>query len=361
MMLPRLRMMWPRLRRLSCGLIAGAGLTAIVTMGPATVCRGQLPEADASHPGFELSIGDASRGILSVPIYRGGIVPYEFYLVATPGNCQRRVQVTLAWNEAENWVRIRIKGRRVLERFPDVDRTEGVNFFPNPLWPEPEDIEDGRYLLWLISAPGLTTFYYDVNTLALLGSEFDFATPPVPSIPIEVPHFTAIPTPYFQPDEHGNVDVVHQFAYDGLVRPDLPNQAHTLGTFVPLSLCEADPFRFDRTSVVPFSSARPASDALTWRDYLENGLAFDLTVEPATYFTFPPVSTNIGAYQGSVATAGNVPKGWTVDLEAFFGSIAPPIVPLPTAPFPGETCEDWFKPGHNPGFNVCGPPPGGGP
>lgn len=343
------------LKRPFRGLMTGAALAgAALALGPTN-------EADASLSNVEFSLGDASKGLLTMPLYRAGIVPDEFLVLATPGNCQRSVQVTLGWDEEENWVRVHIKGKGVLERFPSVDRTEGVDFFTNPFWPEPEDFDDGRYLLWLITSPGVTTFYYDVNTLALLGSQYDFETPPVPAIPIEVPHFVAIPTPFFQPDEHGDVDVVHEYAYDGLIRPDLADQAHTLGTMVPTTLCKADPFRFDRTSTRPYSSARPASEALTWREFLENGLAFDLTVEPPEFFSYPPVSTNVGVYQGTASTAGNIPKGWSVDLEAFFGSIAPPIRPLPTAPFPGETCENWYKPQRNRAFDVCGASMGGEP
>lgn len=332
-------------------LAVGGGLSA------ATLAMGPSAPADASLPGLEFSAGDAEEGFMTVPIYRAGSTPDEFLVLKTPGNCQRHVQVTMAWNEAENWVRIHLTGKGVLEPYPDVDRTEGVDFFHNEWWPEPEDFEDGRYLLWFITSPSLATFYYDAVTLNLMGSEYDFPAPPPASIPIQVPVFTAIPTPFFQPDSNGDVDVVWEYAYDGLVRPDLPDYAHALGTFLPHTLCQTDPYRYDRTSTRPYVSARPASEALSWREYLENGLVFDLTVEPPDYFTFPPASTNVGTYQGAVTVAGAVPKGWGLDLEAFFGSLAPPIRPIPTAPFAGETCEDWFKPKRDRGLDICGGAP----
>ncbi len=347
-------MRWSRFKRpLRFIALAGALALASTAMGPSQ-------PADASIDNLELSFGDAKKGFMTLPLYRAGSVPDEFLVLATPGDCQRSVQVTMAWDEAENWVRIRVQSKGALERFPSVDRTEGVDYFHNPWWPEPIDFDNGRYLLWFISSPQLATFYYDVNTLELLGSEYDFESPPIPSIPIEIPVFTAIPTPFFQPDENGDVDVVWEYAYDGLVRPDLPDQAHALGTFLPHTLCKTDPFRYDRSSTRPYVSARPASEAKTWREYLENGLVFDLTVEPPEYFTFPPASTNVGVYQGQAGIAGNIPKGWSLDFEAFFGSIAPPIRPLPTAPFPGETCEDWFKPKRDRDLDICAPPPGGG-
>ena len=199
----------------------------------------------ASPTGVEAAWGDARKGFMTLPIYRAGAVPDEFLVLKTPGNCQRSVQVTMAWDEAQNYVRIRVQGKGVLERLPSVNRTEGVDFFPNRFWPEPEDFDNGQYLLWFISSPFVATFYYDVATFDLLGSEYDFATPPVPSIPVELPVFTAIPTPFFQPDENGDVDVTWEYAYDAMVRPDLPNQAHALGSFIPHTLCKADPYRYD--------------------------------------------------------------------------------------------------------------------
>jgi hypothetical protein len=322
---------------------------------------GPSAPAEALGVPVEFSYGDASKGFMTTPIYRAGSVPDEFLVIATPGNCQRHVQITMAWDEAENWVRVRVQGKGVLPQYPDIDRTEGVDFFPNKWWPEPEDFEDGQYLLWLIAAPEVATFYYDVNTLELLGSEYDFETPPIPAIPVDLPVFTAIPTPFFQPDENGDIDVVWEYDYDGLVRPDLPEQAHALGSFIPHSLCTTDPYRYDRSSSRPYVTARPASEAKSWREYLENGLVFDLTVEPQEYFMYPPASTNVGAYQGMVAIAGNVPKGWSLDFESFFGGIAPPIRPLPTAPGPGQACTDWFKPKRDRPLNICaGPPPASG-
>jgi hypothetical protein len=338
----------PKGRLRTRALTAGAACMALA-LSAAT----SAPAFDRSLP-VEASAGDSSRGFMSMPIYRAGATPDEFLVLKTPGDCQRSVQVTMAWNEEDNWVRIHLKGKGVLEPYPTVTRTEGVDFFSNQFWPEAQSFENGRYLLWFITSPSLATFYYDATTLELLGSEYDFESPPQPSIPIQLPVFTAIPTPFFQPDEDGDIDVVWEYEYDGLVRPDRPDLSHTLGTFLPHTLCKTDPYRYDRSSTRPYSVARPASEAKTWRDYLENGLIFDLTVEPPEYFTDPPTSTNVGTYQGTAVNAGGVPKGWGVDFEAFFGSLAPPLRPIPTAPFQGESCEDWFKPQRNRDFDICG-------
>jgi hypothetical protein len=315
---------------------------------------GPSAPADANHLELEASAGDSSEGFFTLPLYRGGATPDEFLVLKTPGNCDRSVQVTMAWNEDENWVRIWVKGKGVLDPSPSVQRTPGVDFFPNQFWPEQEDFTNGRYSLWTIAAPEIVTFYYDGATLNLLGSQYDFPAPPPNSIPLRLPAFTAIPTPFIHPEPDGDIDVYWEYDYDGLVRPDLPQYAHILGSFIPHTLCKADPFRYDRTSTRPYVTIRPASEAKTWREFLHNGIVFDMTVEPPQYFTNPPFSTNVGVYQGALAVAGGIPKGWGLDLEAFFASLAPPIRPNPTAPFPGEACTNWFKPKRDRDFDVCG-------
>jgi hypothetical protein len=330
--------------------IAGIGALASAV----TVMAGSSSDAVATPSEIKASAGDMSLGFMTLPIYRAGAVPDEFTVLATPGNCGRHVQVTVSWNEEENWVRLHATGKHVLEPFPDVQRTEGVDYFPNPFWPEREDFQDGRYQLWMISTPDIATFYYDPVTLDLMGSEYDFPVPPPGAIPLRIPVFAAVPTPLFQPQPDGDLDLEVEWEYDNLVRPDLPQYAHVVGTFLPHTLCKADPFRYDRTSTRPYAITRPASEAKTWREMLANGIIFDMTVEPPEYFTDPPLTTMAGVYQGAVAIAGGIPKGWGLDLEAVFGSLAPPIRPLPTAPFPGEACTNWFKPKRDRDFDICG-------
>ena len=225
---------------------AMVGLAALVLLATAIGSEGH---ATGVPKKVQFSIGDAGRGIMTLPIYRGGSLPDEFLLLPTPGNCGRSVQVTYVWDEAENSMRLRLQGKGVLEPYPDVDRTEGVDFFTNPFWPEAIDFEDGRYQFWTISTPDVATFYYDQQTLQLLGSEYDFPGPPPPNtIPVQIPVFAALPTPFFQPEPNGDLDLVVEYDYDHLVRPDRPDLAHTVGTFLPHSLCSAHPFRYDLSS-----------------------------------------------------------------------------------------------------------------
>lgn len=338
-------------RAIRVGATGGAVALAAVAM------TGSPGEAEAWSPLIKVAAGSPAKGFMTQPLYRGAAVPDEFTVLATPNNCQGQVQLTIAWDEDENWVKLHLYGKNVLERKPDLFRTEGVDYFPNPFWPEKKDIVDGRYQFWMISPLEIATFYYDGQTLELLGSEYDFPTPPQGAIPLELPVFAALPTPFFQPEHDGDLNVYVEYSYDELVRPDLPQFAHTVGTFIPHTLCKTDPYRYDRTSTRPYAVTVPASKAKSFREYLENGLVFDMTVEPAEYHTFPPLTTMAGVYSGAVGVAGGVPKGWTLDLEAVFGSLAPPIRPFPSAPFEGEACVDYFKPKRDRDFDVCG---GGG-
>ncbi len=293
--------------------------------------------------------GNLERGTLTAELYRGAAVPDELLVVDLPGNCENHLDLTLKWNKAANLVTVKLKGQNVLEPYPDVTRTEDVNYFPNPFWPEPKDIVDGRYQLWLISPHGNVTFYYDVNTAELLGSEYDFASPPEQSIPVDFPTVRALPTGFIQPDSNGNVDFTFHMEYDNMVRGDLPQYTHVVASFIPHNLCLANPYRYDLTTTRPYAVTLPASEALTWEDYLRDGLIFDTTIEPAQYYTDPPLTTMIATYSNTVAVGGGIPQGWTFDLEAVFMGVAPPIKPWEGA----GSCEPWFKPKRDRGINFC--------
>lgn len=335
------------MRALGGGIAVVAGALSVGTAG----------HADSPPRKIQASSGTAEAGFLTVPLYRGAAVPDEFTVIATPQNCRGSIQATYTWNEQENWMRLNLKGKGVLQQYPSIHRTEGVDYFPNPFWPEQKDFDNGRYQFWTIVAADVATFYYSAETLQLLGSQYDFATPPPNSIPVRLPVFAALPTPFFEPDANGDLDLTVEYQYDHLVRPDLPQFAHTFGTFIPHSLCTANPFRYDQTSTRPYAITVDASYSKSFREFLENGLVFDMTVEPPSYYTFPPLTTMSGVYSNAAAVAGAVPQGWSLDLEAVFGSLAPPIRPLPTAPGANEACVNWFKPKRDRSFNICGPTP----
>lgn len=276
-----------------------------------------------------VSFGDSEKGWMRLPLRRGAAVPLELMVIATPNDCENTLYLDLSWDKERNIVEVHLQGEGVLEPFPDVDRTLGVDFFPNDFLPEPEDIVDGRYQLWLVSAAGpLATFYYDATTLDLVGSEFDFASPPPGTIPVPFPTIYLFPTPFFQPDENGDVDFTWTFPYDGAIRGDRPDLAHMYFTFPPPNLCLANPYRLDLSTLRPYSANPvPAAEARPWSDYLRGGLLFDVTIEPADFYVEPPLTTLIGSYSGVTAVGGGVPNGFTLDIPAVFGNQAPPIRP----------------------------------
>jgi hypothetical protein len=233
-------------------------------------------------------------------------------------------------------------------------RTEGVDWFPNPFWPDSKDVINGRYQFWVIAPGPAITFFYDPSTLNLIGSQFDFTTPP-PAIAIQLPSLIAVGSRLFQPDDNGDVDFVWDFPYDHVTRGDLPQFAQHYASFPPPNLCEIDPFRIDLSTLRPyFSKPRPASEALPFSEWTRSGWVFDTTIEPATYFTFPPLTNQTATYSNTTVVGGGIPDGWNFDIEAAFMNVAPPIRPWGGA----GSCTQFFMPRHTKNLNFC-PPPGG--
>ncbi len=332
-----------------------SAVRSLLAMAAGSLLLSWFASGDA-HPVPKPSRGEGTtaRGVMHFKLYRGALLPSEFVIYDSPGNCKRGIDVTLRWNEAENWVRLRLRGKGVLHPHPSLDRTEGVDFFSNPWFPESEDIVDGRYQLWLIGQAHLVTYYYDAQTLDLLGSEYDLPGPPQPgTIPIGIPTANLIATDFFVPDEDGDIDFVQEWTYDHMVRGDRPELAHVVSTFLPHSLCVANPFRVDLSTTRPYAThALPASEALSFRDYINGGLMFELTLEPPEYFVEPPIATNIGVYSAVPSIGGQIPPGWSIDFDALFGNVAPPIQPFPA----WNDCTPHFEPQHIGPFNQCQPP-----
>jgi hypothetical protein len=294
--------------------------------------------------------GTHEKGTLETILHRGANVPDEIYLIPTPNNCEGHVNMKITWDEEKNFVRLELKGQNALYPNPSVDRTEGVNYFPNPFWPEPEDFTNGRYQLWVILLAEPVTFYYDAITFDLLGSEHEFPSPPPNTIPLLLPVGHIVPTDFIYPDKHGNVDFVQEWAYDAMVRGDLPEYSHSVATFIPHNLCKANPWSYAQTSTRPWiTDPRPASEAHSFSDFLRAGMQFDMTVEPPEYYVFPPRVTNAAAVSNVTNISDGIPKGWTLDFEAVFGNLAPPMRPFPE----GASCEPWYKPKRDRDFDLC--------
>ncbi|MCA9655868.1 MAG: hypothetical protein KC501_38535 [Myxococcales bacterium] len=297
--------------------------------------------------------GNVDEGAFRVELYRGAAAPFEITVMPTPA-CDGHMDLEVSWSAADNEVTVDLSGEGVLEPYPDVERTLGVNYTPNPFFPEPEDYQDGRYQLWLVSAAGPPVlFYYSPITLDLMGSQYDFEVPP-PAIPVFFPTLYMFATPMFQPDANGDVDLSWTFPYDGAVRGDQPQYAHHVITFPPPNLCGADPNRLDLSTLRPYiSKPFPAEQARPFSDYLRGGLLFDVTIEPGEYYVDPPLTSLAATYSGGTAVPGGIPNGWTFDIDAGFMGVAPPIRPWPGA----GACEPTYSGVHTSGLNVCGGAP----
>ncbi|MEZ4439726.1 MAG: hypothetical protein R3B72_11595 [Polyangiaceae bacterium] len=324
------------------------GFAALVGM---TLGMSTPAHAKKNHPEVPYLVGDVDEGEYVSRLHRGAVVPDELLVMPTGDNCQSYVDAKVSWNKQENWVKLHLVGDNALTPHPTVERTEGVDYFPNPFMPEPEDFTNGRYQFWFIILGEPIDFYYDPLTLDLLGSEHDFNTPPVGVITLHLPVGYAMASNFFQPDQNGDLDYQETFAYDAMVRGDLPQFAHVAATYIPHNLCTAHPFRYEQTTTRPYSVTRPAAEALTFEDYLRSGMFFDLTIEPPQYASFPPRSTNAATFSQNPAVGGGIPNGWSLDIEAVFANLAPPIRPWEGA----GACQPWLKPQRIRSFNQCIP------
>jgi len=201
------------------------------------------------------SRGDAEEGELFMRLVRGAAVPFEPTVMELPQNCESEVLLHIKWSKSANTVSVHLVAEPgAYEPFPDVDRTQGVDYFPNPFFPEPEDVEDGQYQLWIVGTAGpMVTLYFHPASLDLLGSQFEFDGNPGDAIEVAFPTLIQIASPMFQPEPDGSLEFVWRFRYDHAVRGDRPDLAEMYYTFPPPNLCGANPFRLDLSTLRPWS------------------------------------------------------------------------------------------------------------
>jgi hypothetical protein len=334
--------------RITAQRAAWLGALTIASLAAATPAQ--------AKPDAPYGTGNLAEGEFEVDLFRGAAVPFELTVVETPNNCEGSINLNVKWNAAEDTVDLQMRSdNNTLEQFPNVDRTFGVDYLPNPFFPEPEDITNGRYQLWLISASGpIVNFWYDPMTLDLVGGPTEFPTPPEGLIPVPFPTLYMFATPLFQPNEHGKVNVNWQFPYSSPHRGDRPEYSYHIVTFPPPNLCGANPFRLDLSTLRGYiTDPFPRAEARPWDDYLRGGMLFDVTIEPENYYVEPPLTTLTATYSGGTAVGGSIPRDWQLDIDAAFAGLAPPIKPFAGA----NSCDQYFEGFHTIGANFCPPAP----
>jgi hypothetical protein len=308
-------------------------------------------------------LGDDDRGALVSPMFRGNSAGIEDY-VFTPDDhdCQNaRGVFRIDWDKEANTVRYQLKYKKVPVR-PAVRRTEGVDFFPDPLHDAPKDFVNGGYRFWtILSAQGLINdFYYDANTLLFVGSQWDFpGGPPAGTIRVPIPVFALQSTALLFPNLDGSMFHEYTVPYD---RPTVEGGAYSFGvaTYVPLDLCEGNPVQPTlgqlRPWVGPWLPPGTPGYEFSFRDMLKRGLVFDTTVDenkpfPATHGFEPYVYSGIAFIGNQPVFQGGVPSGYRNDLQAVILQVAPAIVPLEGGNGPG--CHSFVVAPHVHGPRFC--------
>src|SRR5262245_14088934 len=76
----------------------------------------------ADTPVEAFSTGNFHKGEMHFPMYRGGSQQPEVTVPALPGNCGRHVDATVKWNEEQDKVTVRLRGKGVLDPHPTITR-----------------------------------------------------------------------------------------------------------------------------------------------------------------------------------------------------------------------------------------------
>lgn len=131
----------------------------------------------------------------------------------------------------------------------------------------PDCVEEGAWQMWFV-VKNFTRdiiFWYDAETLDLLGSEYDFddRVPDTAAFQVVIPGVHMIESPLFHGNPDGTAHFQWEFKYDGMI--DYEDTAGVLASFVPTNLCFPDKYITYWTN-----GGMPHDEALTGDDMLQS-------------------------------------------------------------------------------------------
>ncbi len=302
--------------------------------------------------------GNDDRGSLYVPLWRGVASAIEDYVPAPQDHdCSRmKGTVFVEWDRRANKVHFTVKFRGLIPH-PEVHRTEGVDWTYNRFHQTPKDFTNAGYRFWTLFGRVNTghrpTFYYDPQTLQLLGSEYDFPNGPPNGgqvIPVEFPIFPIIPSLIFPAAEDGSAFHEWTTPYDH-VTAEGGAVSFSPNSFVPLDLCQAAPLQPDISQLRPYiSDWRPPSEGPSWAEILHAGVLFDTTIDPydadgpGGVFPYPYVYSDVSLMSNAPVTQGGIPNNFLLKIPAVIQNVAPVIRPVPFGN--GKSCKAYYNDPH---------------
>ncbi|HRI65645.1 MAG TPA: hypothetical protein PK156_15465 [Polyangium sp.] len=308
--------------------------------------------------------GDDDHGSLYTPLWRGANAALEDYVYAPPdGDCRNvKGTVRVDWDREQDTVHFMIK-MRGMPNNPTIDRTPNVNYWPNPFHNPPEDFLVTGYRLWSVFSTintANTTFYYDAQTLHLLGSEHDFpGGAPANSFPVGFPVFPLISSGIMQPDANGNI--IHEYTISyAHVTQEGGTTGHAIVSFIPLDLCQGNPADPTAGQLRPYVSPWFApGTGPSWPQVLHSGLFFDGTIEdisiPYPNNDPPYVYSGVAFMSNVPALQGGVPNGHHFQIGAAIRNVQPVTQPIDGGN--GLGCQPFVSFPRVSGPNLCAPNP----
>lgn len=257
--------------------VSAAAQTPSPALVPRVNASGQPAETGFSTAEQRHVYAPPDEGVIEFPLQVGAL-PMEL-AIEEQSMCDGSANVRIEYSKSKNYVKLdaKFKGLPYKPSYCyEWNPTTDFNKFP-------DCVDEGAWQMWFI-VKNFTRdiiFWYDAETLDLLGSEYDFPTR-VPTdraaFQVVIPGVHMIESPLFHPEPDGDGHFQWEFAYDGMV--DYEGTAGVLATFVPTNLCFPDEYITYWTN-----GGMPLDEKLTGDDMLQSvwagyGINVTTSLEP---------------------------------------------------------------------------------